>query len=94
MRRAGSAWIRSERSPATTSRICSRRAASALARRARARFSRMNPAPKLRSASSWLCARQRSRRLSTVAAPPWGRGRMWLTSSRLRPGQRRPLAAT
>jgi hypothetical protein len=36
----------------------------------------MNPAPNARSASSWLCARQRRRRFSSVEAPPRASGSM------------------
>ena len=56
------------RSAAT--RPCAGVRLSAAARRASSRLCCMNPAPNVRSASYWLCARHRRRIRSVVASPP------------------------
>jgi hypothetical protein len=62
--------------------------------RASARLCFMNSGPNARSASSWLCARQRRRRFSTVDVPPRATGSMWSSwMCRLEP-QRCPESPT
>jgi hypothetical protein len=58
------------------------------------RFSSMKPFPNTRSASCWLCARQRSRTFATVERPPRATGRTWSYSGRPCSSQRRPLSPT
>jgi hypothetical protein len=47
-------------------------------------------APKDSRACNWLCARQRSRMLSTPASPNFAQGSTWSSSSKARASHRRP----
>jgi hypothetical protein len=67
---------------------------SAVAGRRAAIFASMCRAPKDSRACNWLCARQRSRMLSTPAPPNFAQGSTWSSSSNARESHRRPSGDT